>query len=182
MWVQYIRMDTYIHTLPTFFTRWIKESSAEINKRKQRLRRRHHIGWLRLVGSLKLQVSCAKELYKRDYILPKRPIIWRSLLIVATPYIEYICTYEYTYSHIRIHTHTVPTSSADVTIHYIYIHPWIYIYTHTHTYTHIHVCCIYIHIYIYVSSADVTIHYIHMHLWIYKYTHTYTFNIHAPMN
>jgi len=29
------------------------------------------MGWLRLVGSLKLQVSFAKEPYKRDDILPK---------------------------------------------------------------------------------------------------------------
>jgi len=44
-----------------------------------------HMWWLRLVGSLKLQVSVAKETYKRDYILQKRPIILRSLLIVASP-------------------------------------------------------------------------------------------------
>jgi len=44
------------------------------------------MGWLRLVGSLKLQVSFAKEPYKRDYVLQKRPIILRRLLIVATPY------------------------------------------------------------------------------------------------
>ena len=44
------------------------------------------MGWLRLVGSLKLHVSFAKEPYKRDYILLKRPIILRSLLIDATPY------------------------------------------------------------------------------------------------
>jgi len=44
--------------------------------------------WLRLVGSLKLQVSSSKEPYKRDYILQKRPIILRSLLIVATPYVH----------------------------------------------------------------------------------------------
>jgi len=44
------------------------------------------MGWLRLVGSLKLQVSFAKEPYKKDNILPKRPTILRSLLIVATPY------------------------------------------------------------------------------------------------
>ena len=43
-----------------------------------------HMGWLRLVGSLKLYVSFAKEPYKGDYILQKRPIILRSLLIVAT--------------------------------------------------------------------------------------------------
>jgi len=32
------------------------------------------MGWLRLVGSIKLQVSFAKEPYKRDAILQKRPI------------------------------------------------------------------------------------------------------------
>jgi len=44
------------------------------------------MGWLRLVGSLKLQVSFAKEPNKKDDILKKRPIILRSLLIVANPY------------------------------------------------------------------------------------------------
>jgi len=43
------------------------------------------LGWLRLVGSLKLYVSFAKEPYKRDDILQKRPMILRSLLIVSTP-------------------------------------------------------------------------------------------------
>jgi len=33
------------------------------------------MGWLRLVGSLKLQVSSAKEPYKRDDILQKRRVI-----------------------------------------------------------------------------------------------------------
>ena len=44
------------------------------------------MGWLCVVDSLKLHVSFAKEPYKRDDILQKRPIILRSLLIVATPY------------------------------------------------------------------------------------------------
>ena len=30
------------------------------------------MGWLRLVGSIKLKVSFAKERYKRDYILQKK--------------------------------------------------------------------------------------------------------------
>jgi len=34
----------------------------------------HLMGWLRLVGSLKLQVSFAKEHYERDDILQKRPM------------------------------------------------------------------------------------------------------------
>jgi len=45
------------------------------------------MGGLWLVGFLKLQVSFAKETYKREYVLQKRPIILRSLLIVATPYV-----------------------------------------------------------------------------------------------
>jgi len=44
-----------------------------------------YMGWLRLAGSLKLCFSFAKEPYKIDYILQKRPIILRNLLIVATP-------------------------------------------------------------------------------------------------
>jgi len=48
------------------------------------------MGWLRFVGSLKLKVSFAKEPYRRDDILQKRPIILRSLLIVATPYLHLV--------------------------------------------------------------------------------------------
>ena len=44
------------------------------------------MGWLRLVGSLKVKVTFAKEPYKRDDILQKRPVILRSLLMIATPY------------------------------------------------------------------------------------------------
>jgi len=44
------------------------------------------MGWLRLVGSLKLYVSFAEsDLFYRA-LLQKRPIVLRSLLIVATPY------------------------------------------------------------------------------------------------
>ena len=50
------------------------------------LRRILRMGWLRLVGSLKSWVSFAKKLYERDSILPKKPIILRSLLTVATPH------------------------------------------------------------------------------------------------
>jgi len=44
------------------------------------------MGWLRLVGSLKLYVSFAKQSYKRDNMLQKRPAILGSLLIVSTSY------------------------------------------------------------------------------------------------
>ena len=43
------------------------------------------IGWLRLVGSLKLQVSFAEYCLFNRALLQKRPIVVRSLLIVATP-------------------------------------------------------------------------------------------------
>jgi len=41
--------------------------------------------WLRLVGSLKLQVSCAEYRLFYRALLQKRPIILRSLLIVTIP-------------------------------------------------------------------------------------------------
>jgi len=43
------------------------------------------MGWLRLVGSLKLKVSFAEYHLFYKALLQKRPIILRSLLIVATP-------------------------------------------------------------------------------------------------
>ena len=45
------------------------------------------MGWLQLVGSTKLKVSFAKEPYKRDDILQKRPVILSILVTVATPYL-----------------------------------------------------------------------------------------------
>jgi len=46
------------------------------------------MGWLRLVGSLKLQVSFAKEPYKRDDILQKR-FINSQLATKSTPQHHY---------------------------------------------------------------------------------------------
>ena len=42
------------------------------------------MGWLRLVGFLKSEVFFAKEPCKRDDILQRRPMILRSLVIIAT--------------------------------------------------------------------------------------------------
>ena len=38
------------------------------------------MGWLPLVSSLKLHVSFAKEPFKRDHILQKRPILLRRVI------------------------------------------------------------------------------------------------------
>jgi len=45
------------------------------------------MGWLRLVGALKLQVSLQDVGVFCRSLLQRRPIILGSLLIVATPYI-----------------------------------------------------------------------------------------------
>jgi len=60
------------------------------------------IVWLQLVGSIKLQVSCAKEPYKRDIFLQKRPLISSILLTVATP-CEHRAPKRYRYVCIYIH-------------------------------------------------------------------------------
>jgi len=46
------------------------------------------MGWLRVVGSLKLQVSFAEYSLFYRALLQKRHIILRSLLIAATPYVK----------------------------------------------------------------------------------------------
>ena len=49
------------------------------------------MGWLRLVGSIKLKVSFAKEPYKRDDILQKRPMI-SSILHRSHPiFVSCVC-------------------------------------------------------------------------------------------
>jgi len=62
----------YMHSFPYTYIRTCRGS-------------RHNMGWLRLVGSFKLQVSFAKEPHKRDDILQKRPMFLKRLLIVAIP-------------------------------------------------------------------------------------------------
>jgi len=49
------------------------------------------MGCLRLVGALKFQVSFAEYTLFYRALLQKRPIILRSLLIVATPYTKLGC-------------------------------------------------------------------------------------------
>ena len=61
---------------------WVYSQMSRLNHRSVP---RVNMGWLWWVGSIKLKVSFAKEPYKRDDILQNRPIILRSLLIVATP-------------------------------------------------------------------------------------------------
>jgi len=46
------------------------------------------MGWLQLVGSLKLDVSFVEYRLFYRVLLQKRPILLRSLLIVATPYVQ----------------------------------------------------------------------------------------------
>ena len=48
----------------------------------------HDMGWLRLVGSLKSQVSFAEYRLFHRALLQKRHIVFRGLLTVATPYRE----------------------------------------------------------------------------------------------
>ena len=48
--------------------------------------RRYGMATISRLLQIKLQVSFAKEPYKRGYILQKRPTILKSLQIVATPY------------------------------------------------------------------------------------------------
>jgi len=95
------------------------------------------MGWLRLVGCLKMQVSLQnKGLFCRA-LLQKRPIFLSILLIVATPYQTHI-------------SHTTISHISHTTITYCYqshartIHPHACTGTsqaqHRHMHRHIHTC------------------------------------------
>jgi len=60
---------------------WIRHDSVWTSHGSLRM----HMGWLRLVGSLELQVSFPEYCLFYRALLQKRPIFLRSLLIVATP-------------------------------------------------------------------------------------------------
>jgi len=54
------------------------------------------MGWLRLVGSLKLYVSLENIGLFCGALLQKRPTILRSLLVIATPYVDAYLTLMHT--------------------------------------------------------------------------------------
>jgi len=68
--------------------------------------------WLRLVGSLKLQVSFAEYSLFYRALLRKRPTILRSLRIVATPYDSWVMSQESCVMSVRSHAHSCKTLKA----------------------------------------------------------------------
>ena len=109
------------------------------------------IGWLRLVGSLKLWVSFAENCLFYRALLQKRPLILRSLLVIATLYNRhtqhiYTHTHAQTHKHTHTHTHThksrahthTHTLSLSLTHKRTNTHTHTHIHTHTHTNAHTH--------------------------------------------
>jgi len=149
------------------------------------------MGWLRLVGSLNLQVSSAEYSLFYRVLLQKRPIILRSLLIVATPYMNIksmICCLVLIYQEIITWVLIFFTNHRQSFVCYGWGLPWwhasgwdarqwppgvdtmcvckcVYIYMHTHTHTWWHAsgwyARLYIYIYIYVYVC------IRMYIYIY---------------
>jgi len=92
-----------------------------------------YMGWLRLVNTLKLYVSFAKEPYKKDDILQKRPIILRSLH-------KYIHSYELCVSHLWI-DHVSRMNGSCVTYEWsCHTCVWVENVTHMNSCVFIHTC------------------------------------------
>ena len=137
---------------------------------------KHHMGWLRLVGSFKIKVSFAEYHLFYRVLLQKRPIISKRQLIVATPYAfrHAACVTQFkkqmgfNNGFLRkypgqkmdgvlldngiISGNRAHHSVLDVCIYmYMYICIYLYIYTYTYSYIHIYIyLCIIIYIYIYI--------------------------------
>jgi len=64
----------------------ISSNAAWVHVKASRIKaKKNDMGWLRLVESIKLLVSFAEYSLFYRALLQKRPMILRSLLIVATP-------------------------------------------------------------------------------------------------
>jgi len=87
------------------------------------------MGQLRWVGSLKLQVSFAKEPCKRDEILQKRLLSCITRQYLALLIHSHLFVHTYTHTNIHIYTYIYT---------YIHVYTYTHINTHTHTYTHAH--------------------------------------------
>ena len=95
-----ITKDTYgvahISITKDIVSRTITKDIVSRTITKDIVSRKTRMGWLRLVGSLKLFVSLENMGLFCGALLQKRPIILRSLLIVAAPYSE---GYTHTHTH-----------------------------------------------------------------------------------
>ena len=101
------------------------------------------MGCLRLLGSLRLQVSLENIGLFCRALLQKRPIILRSLLVVATPYVNLS-----TKSCLLV-TKELPRPYSSKYLNPTYIYIYTYIYIDMYIYTHIY---IYIHVYVYTHT------------------------------
>jgi len=118
-----------------------------------------------------IQVSFAKETYKRDNILQKRPILLSILLTVATPYLspeEPVRMWQW----LSVYAHMCEHRATHMCIHHA-THMYVYTYVrrqyarHNNTSMHTHMCihhathmCIYMYAYTY------------MHRYVYTYMQT----------
>ena len=153
------------------------------------------MGWLQLVGPIKLQVSFAKEPYKRDDILLKRHVILSILLTVATPYTENPSEHRMSRGSFcegfSVQVVKILFTVTDATLYdtcnrmCVHIYVWavyiervcIYRYTYIHTYTYPYIQT-YPYICSFVSSTHTHTH-THTHTGTQVHTHPPTIYIHT---
>jgi len=100
--------DIYMYMCDIYMCGDMRRVIRELYLRELHLESYLGMAWLRLLGSVELQVSFAKEPCKRDCILQKQTIILRSLLIVATP----ICVWYIYVTQVTSHVQSVTRASG----------------------------------------------------------------------
>ena len=111
---------------------------------------------------LKLYVSFAKEPFKRDDILRTRPIILRSLLIVATPYPEVVDKLSWR----QAHTYTNIL---------VYMYIYVYMCTHIPIGHLLQSVCVCVHMALHLLAYMCIYIPIYLHTCIYMYTCVYIY-------
>ena len=131
-----------------------------------------HMGWLQVVGSLTYRSLMQYRLFCRA-LLQQRPIILRSLLIVATPYLRHTPAYTPHMPHPYLHTYATPLPTCMYVCMYgsLYVCMYDSMYPtyqcHTPAYAGMYVCmyaymyvCMYVWLLVcmYVCMAPCTLH------------------------
>ena len=85
-----------------------------------------HMGWLRLVGSLKLQVSFAE--YRLFYRFLVRSLLVTKVLVAATPYTKYEeCVFACVCAHARVEIHSSRKTGSQPIYMNIYVCVCVYV-------------------------------------------------------
>jgi len=129
------------------------------------------MGWLRLVGSLKLWVSFAKKPYKRDCIMQKQTCNFKEP--TKRSHRMFFMSCDVVLEAVWMSSHTHPNTNTQI---YLYIYAYLYTYIHKfmkpkHTRKHIVSYIFIFHVVCMLSETTINKTLTHIYVCVYIYVH-----------